>query len=135
MNDSSFSCGLVSTGVVSYLLRCTSSKRTYIGFTTDLRRRLRQHNSGRNRTKSTRGRQWTLVVHVAGFTSKRAGLQFEYAWKRMRRRDELRGVEQLLARGYSTKRAEPLATMPLMVHRATHTRIGDVPMRPITIAD
>ena len=34
--------------------------RTYVGWTTDLRRRLRQHNAGIG-AKSTRGRHWILL--------------------------------------------------------------------------
>jgi putative endonuclease len=34
--------------------------RTYVGWTTDLRRRLQQHNAGLG-AKSTRGRKWTLL--------------------------------------------------------------------------
>ncbi len=34
--------------------------RTYVGWTTDLERRLRQHNSGSG-AKSTRGREWLLL--------------------------------------------------------------------------
>lgn len=34
--------------------------RTYVGWTTDLNRRLAQHNAGRG-AKSTRGRNWVLL--------------------------------------------------------------------------
>jgi putative endonuclease len=34
--------------------------RTYVGWTTELKRRLDQHNAGRG-AKSTRGRQWVLL--------------------------------------------------------------------------
>ena len=35
-------------------------RRTYVGWTTDLDRRLRQHNSG-DGARSTRGRHWRLL--------------------------------------------------------------------------
>jgi putative endonuclease len=34
--------------------------RTYVGWTTDIQRRLRQHNAGLG-AKSTRGRKWVLL--------------------------------------------------------------------------
>ena len=35
-------------------------RRTYVGWTTDLERRLREHNSGTG-ARSTRGRRWQLL--------------------------------------------------------------------------
>ncbi|HEX4411035.1 MAG TPA: GIY-YIG nuclease family protein [Xanthobacteraceae bacterium] len=37
-----------------------NDRRTYVGWTTDLQRRLQQHNTGRG-AKSTRGRAWVLL--------------------------------------------------------------------------
>jgi putative endonuclease len=34
--------------------------RTYVGWTTDLKRRLQQHNAGKG-AKSTKGRKWSLL--------------------------------------------------------------------------
>ncbi|CAN6280800.1 unnamed protein product [Urochloa humidicola] len=63
-----------------YLLRslCPRSKsRTYIGFTVNPRRRIRQHNgeiaSGPARTR--RGRPWEMVLCIYGFPSNVAALQ------------------------------------------------------------
>lgn len=66
-----------------YLL-ATPTGRTYIGSTFELARRLRQHNGeikgGAWRTKRAAG-SWRRVCHVAGFTSRKEALQFEWAWQ------------------------------------------------------
>ena len=40
--------------------RSKKDRRTYVGWTTDLERRLQQHNAGVG-AKSTRGRKWILL--------------------------------------------------------------------------
>jgi putative endonuclease len=40
--------------------RRKNDRRTYVGWTTELKRRLEQHNAGRG-AKSTRGRNWVLL--------------------------------------------------------------------------
>ena len=45
-----------------YVLGCAGANGplTYVGWTTDLDRRLAQHNTGKG-AKTTRGREWTLL--------------------------------------------------------------------------
>ncbi|MEO6994563.1 MAG: GIY-YIG nuclease family protein [Lacunisphaera sp.] len=50
-------------------------KKRYIGFTEDLRRRLRDHNSGKN-VSTAQLRPWCLRTYL-GFSDKSQALQFE----------------------------------------------------------
>ena len=65
-----------------YLLR-NASGRTYVGFTNEPQKRLRQHNGeikgGARKTRM--GRPWEMLGFVHGFRSKVAALQFEWAWQ------------------------------------------------------
>jgi putative endonuclease len=69
-----------------------NDRRTYVGWTTDLKRRLRQHNSGRG-AKSTRGRQWRLLYSEA-CKSRSQAMSREWYIKHDRKfRAVLRGME------------------------------------------
>jgi putative endonuclease len=54
--------------------------RTYVGWTTDLDRRLNQHNNGTG-AKSTRGRRWVLV-YAEHHATRRAAMSREWHLKR-----------------------------------------------------
>lgn len=58
-------------------------RRTYVGWTTDLDRRLLQHNRGTG-AKSTRGRTWALL-HVERFTTQSEAMSREWHLKRDRK--------------------------------------------------
>lgn len=73
-----------------YVLHSESTGLTYTGATTNLTRRMRQHNGeliGGARF-TFRGRPWR-VLHVEGPLEKRAALQREYAIKGMSRLQKL----------------------------------------------
>lgn len=56
----------------------TNGKRTYIGSTTNVRRRLRQHNGEIvGGARSTRGHKWTLVAVVEGFPNRSSACRWE----------------------------------------------------------
>ncbi|KAI6670880.1 hypothetical protein NL676_005765 [Syzygium grande] len=72
-----------------YLLASLSPRHkghTYIGFTVNPRRRIRQHNGelmcGAWRTKGKR--PWEMVFCIYGFPSHVSALQFEWAWQHPR---------------------------------------------------
>jgi predicted GIY-YIG superfamily endonuclease len=68
-----------------YLL--ASRTRTYVGITTDVARRLAQHNGEeRGGAKATRaGRPWRVAARFGPFASRGAALRLEHRLKRLRR--------------------------------------------------
>lgn len=63
-----------------YLIRSVKTNRTYVGFTNNMSRRLRQHNGEiKGGAKATRrGRPWELIVYVQGFLTNNEALSFEW---------------------------------------------------------
>ena len=60
-----------------------SGRLTYVGWTTDLDRRVEQHNLGRG-AKFTKGRLWVLL-YAERFDSRTEAMRREYFLKRDRR--------------------------------------------------
>ena len=74
---------------MNYACYCLVSEKgtTYVGFSTDVNRRLRQHNcelSGG--AKATKGHTWKRICTVAGFPTQQSALQFEWKWKHLSRK-------------------------------------------------
>ena len=68
-------------------------RRTYVGWTTDLDRRLEQHNSGTG-AKSTRGRSWALL-YAERYETRHDAMSREWHLKRDRQfRQMLLAVHQ-----------------------------------------
>ena len=57
-----------------------SKPKTYVGWTKDLNKRLRKHNSGKG-AKSTKGRKWKIIYHEI-FNSKEEAMKREYYLKK-----------------------------------------------------
>ena len=67
------------------------ARRTYVGWTTDLERRLAQHNSGTG-ARSTRGRRWVLL-YAERCATRAEAMSREWRLKRDRRfRAQLAGA-------------------------------------------
>ncbi len=67
-----------------YMLRNINSeyKKTYIGYTANLKERLKKHNNNKG-AKSTRGYNWE-VIYKKKFYSKSKAMSFEYELKKDR---------------------------------------------------
>ena len=63
-----------------YMLKSSDLKPiTYVGYTNNLYKRIKQHNSGKG-AKFTRGRYWQLA-YTKGYESKNIALKEEYILK------------------------------------------------------
>lgn len=106
---------------MSYACYCLVNPqgRTYVGFSTNLDRRLRQHNGEiQGGAKYTHGSSWIRFLSVTGFPTQQAALQFEWAWKHTTRKITAKdAVERrclalvtLLNKEQSTSKAVPFST-------------------------
>ena len=66
-----------------YVLACADGS-LYTGYTTDVERRVAEHNAGKG-AKYTRGRTPVEVVHVESFGTKSAAMSREYEIKQLSR--------------------------------------------------
>ena len=57
-------------------------KKTYVGYTNDLKSRLEKHNNNKG-AKSTKGYKW-LLIYSKKFKSKNEAMSFEYKLKKDR---------------------------------------------------
>lgn len=74
-----------------YLLK--SGTKTYVGYTINLARRLRQHNGKiKGGAKRTRGRKWKLYGYLTGFEDEREARQVEWIWQHTRKSLKTRHV-------------------------------------------
>jgi len=105
----------------------SSGQQTYVGATVDLDHRLRQHNKeikgGAHATSAqvANGQLWERVLHVEGFPTWQAALQFEWRFKQLTRKlparmdpleRRLSALKTLLSLDRSTSKAVPYAEWP-----------------------
>ncbi|WP_058993788.1 GIY-YIG nuclease family protein [Haloarcula sp. CBA1127] len=74
-----------------YVLRC-SDNTFYTGYTTDVERRVREHDAG-DGAKYTRGRTPVELIHVESFDSQSDAMSREYEIKQYSRPEKERLVE------------------------------------------
>ena len=74
-----------------YVLRC-SDDTLYTGYTTDVQRRVAEHDAGEG-AKYTRGRTPVELVHVEEYSSKSAAMSREYEIKQLKRGEKERLVD------------------------------------------
>jgi putative endonuclease len=76
-----------------YVLACADGS-LYTGYTTDVERRVAEHNAGKG-AKYTRGRTPVEVVHVEAFDARSAAMSREYEIKQLSRaeKEQLVGPE------------------------------------------
>ena len=55
-------------------------KKTYVGYTIDIKKRLKQHNTNKG-AKSTRGYSWKLIF-TKKFLKKKDAMKYEYQLKK-----------------------------------------------------
>ncbi len=83
---------------IAYVLVSADGRRTYVGITLDLERRLAEHNGERpGGAKATRaGRPWSVGVSFGPYQSRSFAQRVEYQLKRRSRADRLEGGEPQL---------------------------------------
>jgi len=71
-----------------YILAC-ADKTLYVGITTNLRRRVREHNSTQLGAKYTRARRPVKLVYSKKFRNRSAASKEEFRIKTLRRKEKL----------------------------------------------
>ena len=68
------------------MLKCVSSdkKRTYVGFTNNLKNRLKAHNSSKG-ARYTKANKWE-IIYKKRFLSKSKAMSYEYIFKHDRKK-------------------------------------------------
>ena len=61
-----------------------NKKKTYVGYTNNLKKRLIKHNSNKG-AKSTKGYKWKIIFSKK-FTSKKQAMSYEYKLKKDRKK-------------------------------------------------
>ena len=68
-----------------YMLKSVSKESvTYVGYTNNLKKRLKMHNESKG-AKSTRGKKW-LIIYKKSYNTKSEALKNEYSLKKNKKK-------------------------------------------------
>ena len=70
----------------TYIIECSDGSY-YTGYTTDIERRIKEHNQGKG-AKYTRGRTPVELIYSEGYKSKRKAMQREHEIKNLSRKEK-----------------------------------------------
>jgi len=76
-----------------YVVQC-SDGTLYTGVTTDIERRIREHNGSKRGAKYTRGRRPVELVYVKDCRDRFEALREEYKFKSLSRKEKLKIIEK-----------------------------------------
>ncbi len=77
----------------TYILECADGSY-YTGWTTDLDKRVKAHNSEKGGAKYTRGRRPVRLVYYEAFETKNEAMEREYRIKRLTRAEKVKLIEK-----------------------------------------
>ena len=76
----------------TYILRC-SDQTLYTGWTTDIEKRVKKHNSGKG-AKYTNGRRPVKLEYLEEFKTKQEAMKREYAIKQLSRDEKFKLINE-----------------------------------------
>jgi len=126
---------------VCYCLESSTTAKTYVGVTNNLKRRLRQHNrelQGGAKYTSTGG-PWILSILVGPFATHQHALHFEWHWKHSppKKVTGLKGRLIKLQHMVTVKTPWPLQVYALNPELLCHRTMPEMPGMPpsVTVVD
>lgn len=99
----------------TYLLEC-ADQTLYCGWTNDLDKRVKAHNSGQG-AKYTKPRRPVVLVYYEEFETKEEAMRREFAIKRLTRGEKLRLIAE--------KRAQTGEMLPLQIEETKRVEIEE----------
>ena len=76
----------------TYIVQCADGT-LYTGWTTNVMRRLKEHNEGKAGAKYTQAKRPVNLVYYEGYETKEEAMRREYAIKQLTRKEKLELIE------------------------------------------